>query len=159
MDYLRNHCWCSDSNWGSNYNCQIIVSLNSYDDGYKEDWDNLIDCKAEFITETPFPEEPSFNYQKSVINLKPHVLDWLESNVPDLSKDIFGNDTLKAWCIGSIQYRSNNSSGYSVFFQRRKDAMAFIKMFSQHKKPIYYTQYFTDVRKVLDLSTMKYKSR
>jgi hypothetical protein len=159
MDYLRNHCWCSESNWGSNYNCQIIVSLNSYAEEYKEDWDNLIDRKSEFITESPVPDEPRFNYQKPVINLKPHVLNWLESNVSDLSVDKFGNNTLKAWCIGSTQYRSINSSGFSVFFQRRKDAMAFIKQFSKYKKPIYYTQYFTDVRKVLDLNTMKYKSR
>lgn len=159
MDYLRNHCWCSDSNWGGNYDCQIIVSLNSYNDGYEDDWLRLIDPKSEIITVTPNPDESSFSYPKSVINLKPEILNWLQTNVPDLSKDTFGNNTLKAWCIGSAEYRSLNSSGYCIFFQRRRDAMAFIKTWSKYKKPIYYTQYFTDVRKVLDLSTLKYKAR
>jgi len=42
MDYLKNHCWCSSSHWdGDHFDCQIIVSLSSYREGYKEDWDNL----------------------------------------------------------------------------------------------------------------------
>ena len=50
MDYLRNHCWCSDSNWGGNFDCQIIVSLNHYEsDAYKEDWNNLLSFTKQYL--------------------------------------------------------------------------------------------------------------
>ena len=138
MDYLRNHCWCSDSNWGGEYDCQVMVSLNNYRAGYTEDWNNL-------MTEKMCTEGVD------TITLKQEVLDWLVSNIPDYKDD-------KGWCVGSDEYTSNDTSvSYSVFFQRRRDAMKFIKTWSKWKKPINYCQYFTDVRKRLNLETGKYE--
>lgn len=175
MDYLKNHCWCRSSHWNNqNFDCQIIVSLNSYEDGYKEDWENLTHKVEAFSQElfdeeiknaeymiNKYPEDHDDNYLNNVKNdkrtghrkihvFKPEVLKWLEENVPDIKGK-------KAWCVGSNDYNIGSSAtGISVFMQRRKDAMLFIKTFSKWKKPINYCQYFTDVRKVLDLKTLKY---
>ena len=50
MNYLKNHCWCYDSNWGGHYDCQVIVGLSSYKEGYKEDWERLL-TKVDFLDE------------------------------------------------------------------------------------------------------------
>lgn len=166
MDYLQNHCWCSESNWGGVfYDCRHIVSLNSYKDGYKDDWENLVDESAEtFFDEEeyqlflPYYEEQGLvlnkgRFNKKVKNLKKELLDWLDKNVEDRT----GYDCNKGWCIGSTEYRGKDASySMSVFFHRKSDAMKFIKTFSKWKKPINYCQYFTDVRKKLDLETLKY---
>lgn len=175
MNYLKNHCWCSKSHWDNkHFDCQIIVSLSSYEKHDKEDWDNLTESVYVF-NQTKYDEEISFaksmieNYPNdydqtyldniksdkstgfSYINVfKPEVLQWLDKNVPDIQGK-------KAWCVGSNDYNLNNSGSLSVFFQRRRDAMLFIKTFSKWKKPVLYCQYFTDVRKKLDLNTLKYK--
>lgn len=148
MNYLRNHCWCSDSNWGGNYDCQIIVGLNCYEEHYKEDWENLI-IKVptkKTVTSMGFPPIEIDTYY---IALKPEVMDWLHNNVDDFKGS-------KGWCVGSKDYDQNVSSSYSVFFQRRKDAMKFIKTWSKWKKPLVYCQYFTDIRKELNTETGKY---
>lgn len=164
MNYLRNHCWCRDSNWGGMYDCQIIVGLSSYEEGYEEDWSNLMTSKRHFSQSEHERLSELFGNRNTVseddikemsvkeINvLKPEVMEWLEDNVKDFQGD-------KGWCVGSDEYVANDSSiSYSVFFQRRKDAMKFIKTWSKWKKPIHYCQYFTDVRKKLDLETGKYK--
>lgn len=141
MDYLQNHCWCSQSNWDAqDYQCRHVVTLLSYSENYIGDWNSVI-----FTDETDTP------------NLKPEVIDWLNQHVEDSSKPYCGNTTVKAWCIGSSEYRKTDScSSFSIFFQRRKDAMAFIKRWSKWKKPLHYWQYFTDVRKALDVTTGKY---
>jgi hypothetical protein len=175
VNYLKNHCWCSSSHWNNeHFDCQIIVSLSSYEDGYKEDWENLTHKIEAFSQESfdeqiktaeymikKYPEDFDDDYLTKVKNnkrtgynkisvFKPEVLKWLEDNIPDIKGD-------KAWCVGSNNYNATGScSGISVFMQRRKDAMLFIKTFSKWKKPINYCQYFTDVRKVLDLKTLKY---
>ena len=149
MNYLRNHCWCSDSNWGGNYDCQIIVDLNCYEEDYKEDWENLMVSveTTKILTSSSFPDlEVPCTYP----NLKPEVLIWLDDNVEDFQN-------FKGWCIGSKDYLMTSSSSYSVFFQRRKDAMKFIKTWSKWKKPLFYCQYFTDIRKELDITTGKYR--
>jgi hypothetical protein len=171
MDYLKNHCWCSSSHWDNNFfDCQIIVSLSSYREGYKEDWDDLTH-KVEV-----FSQEKLDDYQESIARLmekypaadysnvlnnriggmvkinklRPEVLEWLESNISDYGVG-------KGWCVGSDSYDVGGStSSLSVFMQRRGDAMKFIKRWSKWKKPIHYCQYFTDVRKSLDLDTLKY---
>lgn len=148
MNYLRNHCWCSDSNWGGMYDCQIIVGLNCYEEHYKEDWENLI-IKVptkKTITSMGFPPIEIDTYY---IALKPEVMNWLHNNVDDFKGD-------KGWCVGSKDYDQNVSSSYSVFFQRRRDAMKFIKTWSKWKKPLFYCQYFTDIRKELNTETGKY---
>lgn len=176
MDYLKNHCWCSSSHWDNkNYDCQIIVSLKSYNDAYVDDWENLTE-QVEVFSQERFNEQVDFaellmtrslhlygeDYLEKVKNddrtgcvkirtFKPYVLEWLDKNIPDINGQ-------KAWCVGSSDYVVNDScSSLSVFMQRRKDAMLFIKTFSKWKKPVYYCQYFTDVRKELDLETLKYK--
>lgn len=177
MDYLRNHCWCRSSHWDNkNFDCQIIVSLSSYEEGYEEDWENLTH-EVEVFSQAALDEhikmaqwmikKYSDEYDESYLIkakankkagcvkihvFKPHVLTWLEENVPDMKGE-------KAWCVGSNDYNiTGSSSGIAVFMQRRKDAMLFIKTFSKWKKPINYCQYFSDVRKVLDLKTLKYKT-
>jgi hypothetical protein len=178
VDYLKNHCWCSSSHWNNDdFDCQIIVSLFSYKDGYKEDWESLTQ-KVEVFSQELFDEQiktadnminkcPEYfddDHLNKVKNnkrtgytkinvFKPEVLKWLEDNILDINGE-------KAWCVGSNDYNVTGScSGMSVFMQRRKDAMLFIKTFSKWKKPINYCQYFTDVRKVLDLKTLKYKKK
>ena len=170
MDYLKNHCWCSSSHWDNqHFDCQIIVSLSSYQEGYKEDWGNLT-CKVEVFSQERlddhvkrcremYPDEDrdwgidlanKGSGKVTVNKLKPRVLEWLEDNVLDFQG-------AKGWCVGSDDYGIGESrSGLSIFLQRRSDAMKFIKTWSKWKKPIQYTQYFTDVRKKLDLSTLKY---
>lgn len=174
MNYLQNHIWCHDSNWGGKFDCRHTVFFNSYGVSDKEDWAALIDPNAETIfDEERFnsmvkmltdrgrefdPEDFRENYNRSVYNLKPEVLEWLDSNVPDLNADKFDNGHCKAWAVGSTAYRAGDSaSSFGIFFQRRRDAMAFIKRWSKWKKPVYYCQYFTDVRKKLNLETLKYE--
>ena len=173
MDYLKNHCWCSKSHWDNkHFVCQIVVSLSSYQEGYTEDWKALthtvkvfnqskLDERISFLDRIreSYPDRDLSGYpidresgMSDVTQLKPEVLAWLEANIPDLKGE-------KAWCVGSDDYNMNDGSGFSIFMQRRKDAMLFIKTWSKWKKPIYYTQYFTDVRKKLDLKTLKYVDR
>ena len=173
MDYLKNHCWCSSSHWDDkNFDCQIIVSLSSYEDGCKEDWESLthtlpvfnqskLDERIAFMERIKecYPDRDFTGYptdresgMSDVRRLKPEVLEWLEENISDFQGG-------KGWCVGSDTYNMNDGSSYAIFLQRRSDAMKFIKTWSKWKKPTYYTQYFTDVRKKLDLTTLKYETR
>jgi len=162
MDYLKNHCWCSDSNWGGHYDCQIIVGLSSYKEGYKEDWERLL-TKADYFNEDTYKillskglpdcEEVKMAATTKYNQLKPEVIQWLEDNVPE-------RNGVKGWAIGSADHvRSGSNINYDIFFQQTRDAMKFIKTWSKWKKPIHYCQYFTDVRKTLDLQTLKYTSK
>lgn len=166
MNYLKNHCWCSESIWGGFFDCSIIVSLLGYEKAYMEDWNNLVEDKVYFSLkefQSVIAQYTRAGYEisdskarelatKKVKVLKPEVFKWLEENVPDYRGG-------KGWAVGSDEYNISNISSFSVFFQRRKDAMKFIKTWSKWKKPIHYCQYFTDVRKELDLETGKYISK
>lgn len=166
MDYLQNHVWCSSSYWGKGeYSCRHVVSMNYYESGHKSDWKKIIDESADlYVSEIDLARNKKIYGDeidaakilaistKTVIGLNPDVLEWLHQNVADSPAGI------KGWDIGSAEYRSHNSTSISIFFYRKKDAMAFIKQWSQYKKPIRYTQYFTDVRKKLDLTTLRYVS-
>lgn len=176
MDYFKNHCWCSNSHWDDeHYDCQIIVSLYACKDYYREDYNELMVEKKFYDEEEAnslseymksvwiehnkeYTQEDLEEYKQRVGNktikvLKPEVMDWLTENIPDTKEG-------KGWCVGNDYYVATDSrSSYSVFFQRRKDAMAFIKRWSKWKKPLHYTQYFTDVRKVLNMKTGKYEER
>ncbi len=171
MDYLKNHYWCSSSHWdNTHYDCSILVSLSSYKEGYKEDWENLTYVTSVFsqnsLTEylesleklhKKYPDRKfssdGYTGHVNIRKFKPEVLQWLTDNVPDYQ----GN---KGWCVGSEEYTiSDSCSSLTIFMQRRSDAMKFIKTWSKWKKPIYYTQYFTDVHKKLDLTTLKYVIR
>lgn len=174
MDYFKNHCWCSHSHWNDgHYNCEIIVSIYRSKDYYKEDWSSLMTSKAYFDEEyaiesaqrmeaiwkknsREYTDEDLKDYKemvgtKEIHILKPEIMEWLKENVPDTKEG-------KGWCVGSDHYTATDSGmSYPVFFQRRKDAMAFIKRWSKWKRPLYYTQYFTDIRKKLNMETGKYE--
>lgn len=153
MDYTTNHCWCFDSHWdGEHYNCRHVVGLSKFGE-YETDWVKLIDEKAENVIWESASESFGREIYRDVPNFNRDVLEWLEENV----KDCVGGLEIKGWCVGSAEYRLLNPTQLSVFFQRRKDAMAFIKKFSVYKKPIIYHHYFNDVRKKLNLETMKYE--
>jgi hypothetical protein len=172
MNYLQNHIWCSDSNWGGQYDCRHSVFFNSYEAVHAEDWKNVIDEKSAkvfmeeeynsirsiVLDEGRFFDDEKYKsfYNRYVPTLKSEVVKWLEENVKDRPKPGYDGQ-IKAWCIGSNKYNSANSSGFSLFFHRRKDAMAFIRRWSKWKKPVHYCQYFTGVRKKLDLVTLKYR--
>ena len=170
MDYVKNHCWCRSSHWDeNNFDCSIIVSLNSYEEGYSLDWKNLMVAVEVFdqaiynrhiemlkkwqdlTSDIDFLKDVDKRAgMRTIFKLKPEVMSWLEDNISDIKGK-------KAWCVGSDKYNLQDScSSYSIFMQRRKDAMKFIKTWSKFKKPINYCQYFTDVRKKLDLATLKY---
>ena len=171
MNYLQNHIWCSDSNWGGHYYCRHLVSLTSYVESDKEDWDNIINPKrSKYFDEEMYtlsvealkkfsdklinPEFLKDSYHRDVMGLREHVYQWLVDNV----KDRNDKEQPKGWCIGSDAYTSGDScSSYAIFFHRKSDAMKFIKTFSKWKKPVNYCQYFSDVRKTLDLETLKYE--
>lgn len=162
MNYLKNHCWCHSSHWDSEmYDCKIIVSLTSYKDHDKEDWDAVMTTKEYFCQKTyeeftdgihPFTESQKKRFATKKINIpKPEVIQWLEDNVPMKN----GNHM---WCIGSDQYIGTDSStSFPFFFQEYRTAMKFIKQFSKWEKPVRYVQYFTDTRKTLNLKTGKYE--
>lgn len=176
MDYIKNICWCNSSHWDNKiFNCNIIVSISSYKEEDKEDfekmtklvevfnkdtYDNIIRAAESIASEDP---EKFKDYLSSIKSNKKtgfvkirvfntEVLKWLDDNILDIKNK-------KSWCVGSNDYNLSDSGSLSVFFQRRKDAMLFIKTFSKWKKPINYCQYFTDVRKTLDIKTLKYKKK
>lgn len=169
MNYLQNHIWCSDSNWGGRYDCRHLVSIHRYTED-KDDWLELINEQAEEFRDlsavTAFNSMVSKGYvreehrdmfiMKKVANFEPFVLNWLRANVADRDNP----EQPQGWCIGSTRYRAADShTSQTVFFHRKSDAMAFIKKFSKYKKPTNYCQYFTDVRKKLNLETLKYDKR
>lgn len=172
MNYLQNHIWCSDSNWGGEYDCRHTVFFSRYGKSDNEDWVAIVDEDADKLFDKDRfdsmvkmltnkgrefdPEDFRENYNQSVPNFKPEVLQWLHDNVKDKPK-VDSDGHIKGWCIGSVEYRTHPRTGISVFFHRRKDAMAFIKRWSKWKKPVHYCQYFTDVRKNLNLETLKYE--
>lgn len=62
MHYLQNHCWCSKSHWDEQmYDCRHIVSFNSYENKYKDDWEALVDPDAEkFFNKEEFDRMVNF---------------------------------------------------------------------------------------------------
>lgn len=172
MHYLQNHCFCRSSNWDdTEYWCRHLVSFTAYEEKSVDDWNALIDPDAdEFFSQERYDINKRFassdvseetlikhSFQKSP-NLKPHVLGWLNDNVADRPKPDKGQSS-KGWCIGSAEYRNTNTNQITIFFHRKSDAMKFIKTFSKWGKPTFYLHYFDDIRKELDLATMKYIDR
>lgn len=164
MDYLKNHCWCSDSNWGGHYDCRIIVSVDCYDAHSKEDWDKVLTKEKHFSQKRYLEVRETFTGKdyytdefykemstRPVNTPRPEVISWLQDNVPP------DRDGKPMFAYGSKDYSYDGGGSYSFFFQRRKDAMSFIKEWSKYKKPINYCQYFTNVRKRLNLTTMRYE--
>ena len=142
MNLLINHCWCSDSIWGGCYDCQVIVSIyrisenKTYYDPPDKDWDIIEEDK-----------------ESDILRLKPEVMEWLNTNIPDRKH----KESPKGWAVGTDKYNSNSGISFNIFFHRQKDAMAFIKRWSNYKKPVNYLNYFKDIRKKLDQNTGKLK--
>lgn len=169
MDYLQNHIWCSDSNWGGIYSCRHSVTFSILEEHEVDDWNSIIDDEVEsYFSQREYnvakKHYPTYDEEKLIKccthlapNLKSHVLEWLEANIKDRpAKQTDDGESPKGWCIGSANYRGKNPYSFTVFFYRKRDAMAFIREFSVYKKPVHYCQYFSDVRKSLDLKTGKY---
>ena len=80
--------------------------------------------------------------------LNQEVIDWLNENVMDAAKPY--EQPANGWCMGDDSYRASGSSmDFALFFHRRKDAMAFVKRWSVHKKCTTYFDYFKEIRKEL----------
>lgn len=174
MRYLQNHCWCSNSNWDDGvYSCSYIISIGGFNT--KEDDDDLntiLLSKEDSEYYVDMEEHESFMarmkaagyelgdtflpHKKYAPTLKNNVIDWLNNNIKDRNLPIGDTESTKGWCIGNVAYRSNENMGISLFFHRHKDAMEFVKTFSRYKKPTSYINYFKDIRKKLNLTTLKY---
>jgi len=167
MNYLQNHIYCHDSNWGGPYHCRHLVSLSSYEEKDKNDWRNVVSSKTEKVfsqeiydrmkeAKSSFDDKILREYSTREISLvREDVIEWLNANVEDRTTS---NGSLeKGWCIRSKESRANSSGlDMTFFFHRKRDAMAFIKRFSEYGKPTHYCHYFSDVRKTLDLETGEY---
>lgn len=153
MNILINHCWCSDSIWGGSYDCRVIVSWDM-----ERDWGaHPPKCHPDWalVEEHPFtPAEPDrFFGHPTTHRLRADVYQWLTDNV----KDRADKEQPKGWAVGSDTYNAPQLCRFSLFFHRRRDAMAFVKHWSIHKRPVHYLNYFTDVRKELDPKTGRLK--
>ena len=150
MNVLINHCWCSDSNWGGQYNCRVIVSLEQFasiEDVHKRkrtpDWNTLLD-----------EVKDKNDFHNDTWRLKPEVTQWLKVNVKDYDCD----EHKQGWAVGTDKYNSKaNGLDFSIFFQRATDARKFIKHWSIHKNPVDYLNYFRDLRWKLDTTNGKMK--
>jgi len=77
MNIYINHCGCSDSIWGGDYGCRVILCIPQYEcraDIYKRkyapDFNNVLDVVNEDTIDETF-------------RLKPEVHTWLMENVKD----------------------------------------------------------------------------
>lgn len=149
MRLLKNHCWCSKSNWdGEHYDCQYILSID------EEDSDDILVYEktgtldshwkyAEKMLRKYNPEDIDKlkqTYYKSAYNLKPEVIQWLTENISD-TKDG------KGWCIGNEEYRVNDGGSFPIFFQRKSDVHKFVKRWSKLGKLLVDYNYFTGIKK------------
>jgi len=152
MDILINHCWCSDSIWGGEYDCKTIVTLHrvpegkTYYDPPSPDW--------ALITEHEF-SGAVFPSMGETLRVRPDVIEWLNANVKDRKIPSYIKGGTKGWAVGTDKYNSVSGISFSFFFERQRDGMAFIKHWSVHKNPVSYLQYFKDIRKELDFKTCK----
>ena len=150
MNVLINHCWCHDCNWGGQYNCRVIVSVEHFatlDDIHKRkstlDWSMIVE-------DVPYDNGKEIPFRKlETTRLKPEVMQWLNNNVKERDCD----EQKQGWAVGSDEYNSTDRLGFSIFFERPTDALNFIKRWSVYKKPVDYLNYFRDVRKKLDPKT------
>lgn len=160
MDILINHCFCTDSIWGGWYDCRVIVSLRRITEG-KTYYDKP-DPDWALVTEQKF-DGAEDSFRKKTLHVRPDVMEWLEKNVKDRKlvkwqKEEKEGYSPKGWAVGSDKYNTHDALGFSFFFERETDGMAFIKRWSIYKKPTYYCQYFKGIRKKLDLKTGKLKN-
>jgi hypothetical protein len=139
-------------------------------DSKEEDWENLIEFKDGVWCQDVYDEwqevfkrstredrdperDEHFARRDATKNrvqcLKQEVVDWLNENVADDAKGVY-NDNKKGWAMGNDQYRGTGSStSLTLWFYRKRDAMAFVKRWSTHGKPTTYLNYFKDEYKEL----------
>jgi hypothetical protein len=174
--------FCTRPNWGGEaYLCRFLVTIErigkgkTYHDEPEQDWTNLTE-KFEYFDEEDYNRsiEAHKDNTSKVVNkdflrrwstkrgsrLKPEVIKWLNENI----KDRDDKEHPKGWCCGDEAYLATNSLSISLFFERRSDAMAFIKRWSVYDKPTTYFDYFREIRKELNpetntLQTVKELSR
>lgn len=161
--------WCSDSIWGGGYACRhtVIVErysegMSPYDDVSTKDWSDIVEEIEDFFDEKAYLKIREKNLNKNVsrdrfikdtYRLKPEVVEWLNANVkPRIDED---KQDSSGWGVGSDFYNVHSVISFSIFFHRRRDALAFIKHWSEHKKPTFYFNYFHDIKKKLNLTTNK----
>ena len=160
-----NHMFCTDPIWGKEpYWSRFMVDVEKdsrispefLNEGIKQDWENLTE-EHEYFDKEEYENYKTFESMRDLTDeqvrkfatrkfrkLKPEVIQWLEENVKD-RKD---SDYKKGWCIGSDDYLYRDRyNGINLFFERRSDAMAFIKKWSVYGKPTTYFDYFRSIRK------------
>lgn len=166
MDYLQNHIFISECNWGGDYLCRHLVSIDTRDEfsiGIGGDLDRI----ATRVT-YPASDEVIKRYSElydgelndAIIEslgergyeLRPHVVDWLNNNIKSRKCD-------PTHPQGWATHECNRFNSIALGFHRRNDAMKFIREFSSLGKPVYRTQYFKDHFDVYDPDTKKYKRR
>lgn len=164
---------------GKTFMTSYMISINKYEGrsafpSYEildEDWTTLLDFKDEFWIQDVYDEhmerfaaedytsdatpEQNEMYARhdatkwNVPFLKQEIIDWLNENVADDPKPYDGQ-VANGWCMGNDSYRAGGSTmDVALFFYRRKDAMAFVKRWSVHKKCTTYFDYFKEIRKEL----------
>lgn len=94
-------------------------------------------------------EHYATNY--NVPHLNQEVIDWLNENTQTYQR----SENTHAWAIGNDDYRSRDTNSLTIWFERKIDAMKFIRTWSSHKKPTTYFNYFKDDRRYLDLKSNK----
>lgn len=158
MHYHSNHMWCSESNWtGEIYCSRHMVGISEHYD--TNDWGEMIyttsvvdQRKLDALREA-MPDKADSVWEMicgvDAPCLQKPVVAWLYDNVKDLSRETEDNGTLRAWAIGDVDYRSRDFMNLNIWFQRKADAMAFIRKWSEHKKPTTYCNYFKDDRRKL----------
>lgn len=167
MRFFTNHCWCSDSNWGGNFDCRYILTIE--DDVDPEFSELLEDTKFFSLDEYKFFEKMYASHpdrykdlivsddmaMRNTFRLRKEVQEWLTVNVADRT----GWDINKGWAIGTDEYNraAYAQRSFDIFFHRKRDLMNFIKEFSKYKKPTDYFDYFRDTRKKLNLESLRYE--
>ena len=118
-------------------NFKIILTINMPNkslfqkDGHSNDWKKIIEDKDDNLF------------------LKKEVLKWLNENIKDIGLE-------KAWAIGSDDLRKHKLSYFEILFKKEDDALNFIKVWSEFKKPLRIFNGITS-RKQLNTKTMQYE--
>lgn len=164
-----NHMFCTDSNWGGNYDSRYMVSIKKQlgygiDAPQEEDWNLLeeFECldqsrydhlRASDKFQDRTDEELRQMCMGESKRLRPEVMQWLLDNVQETQSNSRRGDP--GFCVGSDSYNCRDFMSFNIFFYRRSDALKFIKQWSSHKKPTTYFDYFKGIRKELNLKTKR----
>lgn len=124
-----------------------------------EDWENIIDqnykcVDRESLHVYSYPQRKILKLGneiywdmalRNVPRLRQDVTQWLHDNVP-LSRN---KEQYFAWCVGNDDYNLSDRTSFSIWFERKRDAMRFIQTWSKHKKPLEYYDGFNSRKHVL----------